>query len=672
MTFPESVSRRFLWLPVGLGMGIVGYFSLPVEPTLWALWSSIVGGFGLLILNRWHWRSYLLYLMAWCLLGFGFAALRTHYLATPMLSEIIQDQAFKARIAGVEDRGDALRIYLDHVHVEGVKVKKVRLRAGKSHFERDAVYTCPKEGDVLEGLMTLLPISGPVYPGGLDLRRQGYFEGVSAYGSLKIITAHTAHGPGEGHQDWHLGLRKLRSSINEKLSQNLSSPNSAIAMALITGDRSLIPSEVRQQFVDAGIAHILAISGLHLSLIAGFVFLTVRGGAALIPGIAERFNIKKGAAFISILFTMMYLLISGMGYPAQRAFIMSGIAMVAIMVDRRAITMRTIAFAAFFVLILFPESILTASFQLSFAAVVALIAFYEVGWKPLYEWSRYGGIGRRVLAYFLGIMLTTIVASLATTPYTIVLFNRFTLQAILGNLLAIPLTGFLVMPFAFLSTVSLLVGDVTPLFLIFEESLILLHKIAIFVASLPGAAVLVPSPSKWYGVLITVGGLWLCLWRTRLRLLGFIPIGLSFYFLLFPDLPTILVSTKVLAVRDGKTLHMSTSNGGFEEEIWQRHLGCTHVEIWPKRDFKWGDVLLIEEPREIPRAELKSLLKTAPAYLVISNGYIPQMWQGGRGVIDRSMIKKDGPIFIWKGDGRDSSFGGGMICLGSEIKRPWA
>jgi len=636
ISFQESPLRRFLWLPVGYGLGIAFYFSLSQEPSLWIFWACFSVSLLCLVANRFSLKWYSIYFVAWIVMGIAMGGLRTYFLSTPMLSEIVKDQHFSGRIVQVEDKDDSYRLYLDQLDIDTLPLKKVRVRAAKSYFSENP----PQEGDVIEGVMTLLPISGPVYPGGLDLRRQAFFEGISAYGSLKNLDRVE---PKKTSSDGILWLRQLRSHINQQLLERIEKPYGSIAMALITGDRSLIPPVIRQHFVDAGTAHILAISGLHLSLIAGFVFLLIRGGLALIPSIAEKFPIKKIAAGVSIFITFLYLLISGVGYPAQRAFIMTTLVMVAIIVDRKAISMRTLALAAFVVLLVHPESLLTASFQLSFAAVIALIAFYEVGWKPLYEWSRYGGGARKIIAYFLGITLTTCVASLATTPFTIMFFNRFTLQAILGNILGIPLTGFLVMPLAFLSLLSLCFGGSSFLFFLFSKSLIVLCKSAEYVSSFPGAAILLPSPSVLYLVCIVSGGLWLCLWRTRLRLFGFVPLIGSLYFLIYPKLPTVLITPNVMAVRDGDTLHVSTQKSWFEVAMWQRHLGCKDVKLWEENVYGVGGFLLVKEPSKIDFSDLKRLAKKAEEQgeSIITTGYFPRVLRG-------SFTKNNMPILVDK------------------------
>jgi competence protein ComEC len=232
------------------------------------------------------------------------------------------------------------------------------------------------------------------------------------------------------------------------------------------------------------------------------------------------------------------------------------------------------------ILFLYPESLLSASFQLSFAAVIALIAFYESGWQHLLLWAKYGGKPRKFALYFGGIFLSTLIASTATTFYSIQFFNRMTLQSILGNLLSIPLTSFVIMPLAFFSTLVLpLVHLFHYVLFPFEVSLKALVDVAGFVSHLPGAALLIPSPPFAYGVLVTFGGLFLCLNQNRKRLFGLIPILLGGLLCFIPQKPMILMSLKELAYFDGNVLYTTNSSNSFELSFWIRHLGLTKERV---------------------------------------------------------------------------------------------
>ena len=215
----------------------------------------------------------------------------------------------------------------------------------------------------------------------------------------------------------------------------------------MTGERSAIPPAVMAAVRDSGLAHLLAISGLHIGLVAGILFFGLRGALALVPPLALRYPIKKWAAAAAIPGAFAYALVAGATVPSQRAFLMIGLVLLAVLLDRRGLSMRTVAWAAVIILLLHPESLLGASFQLSFAAVTALIAGYEV----VRGRRRLGGNGppviwRRILFYVGGVALTTLIAGAVTAPFAAYHFNRLAAYGLAANLIAVPVTALWIMP----------------------------------------------------------------------------------------------------------------------------------------------------------------------------------------------------------------------------------
>lgn len=540
-------------------------------------------------------------------------------------------------------------------------VDKVRLKCAKSLFSKGGnLYP----GDTVTLKCVLSPFKGAIYPGGLNMRQQAYFEGISAQGRVQSIMEV------QSSPQWSMIrlVRHTRHHLTHTIINALGTHTGSIAAALITGDRSFITPQTRQYFVDAGIAHILAISGLHLSIIAGFVFFVIRGSLALSPYLAEKFPIKKIAAGCVIILTFLYLLISGAGYPVQRAFCMITLAMVAIFVGRQGMSMRLLVFAAFVILLLRPESLTSASFQLSFAAVTALIAFYETGWRALDTWSRYGHWIQRGAAYGIGILFSTLVATLATTPFTIAFFNRFTLQAIVGNMLSIPLTSFCIMPLAFLNVLALSIGGVDFFWKALDYSLDLLYRIAVFTAHLPGAVFLVPSPPTWAFLSIIFGGLFLCLWQNILRLIGIFPILIGVIGFLYTPIPRILLTKDIIAYPKGDTLLVSNNKKWFEKNLWQKHLGLSKTHVWDHLMFRDNTILFIDRPKSIPYKELLQQCDDVSITTYITTGYLPKSCKQmilarGGSLMDRSVLKDK----IWMQWSVDDQL---LPCVSDE-SRPW-
>lgn len=617
----EKRSRYFLWIPVVFGCGIGVYFSLSFEPASKEIYYLFFITLFVLLINCVEFKRYSITYMCVLCLGFCTAFHRTHTLGTHQIEDFVKEQVIFGTVLQVEDKEGHLRIVIDNVKFKTSSyehfkdIKKIRTKLAKSLLKENQILP-PGQQILVE--TSLIPFTGPIYPHGLDLRQRAYFEGISAQGSVKKILAMGQ----PSDTKIMLWLQKIRSILTQKITNALPKDTNGVGAALITGDRSHISQHVRQQYADAGIAHILAISGLHLSIIAGFIFLLLRGGLAFSAFLTEYYPIKKISAIIAILFTFLYLIISGCGYPVQRSFIMICLAMIAIIFDRTPLSMRTLAFAALGILIYAPEGLLSASFQLSFAAVVALIAFYESGWRGLFEWSRHGGFLRRSLAYVIGIVLSTLVATWATTPFTIFFFNRFTLQAIIGNVLAIPLTGIWVMPSALLAVISLLWSDHSFFFDIFGMGLSLLNHIAVFTAHLPGAAILIPSPPLWTLLMFVAGGLWFTLWQTRRRYIG-VPLMCASFIGYIPQTPDILISKNTIAYQKGDVLHVSSSKGWFEQTFWQKHLGLSKTKPWDGHaTFK--SVAMIADPYSLNKKEIKEISQNKSFGLYLTIGYIPR------------------------------------------------
>jgi competence protein ComEC len=571
-----------LWLPVFFGLGIVLYFSFPFEPSQgWAY-----GGIGvfLVALGRLRLRPLRLIILSLSLvaLGFSVALSRTHFLHTTMLHHPLPPLLLKGKVAQVELKPTQKGTFYQRLILTDLKAdtdevlpQKVRLAL---RGKRERLWP----GQLIRLTAKLSPVSDPGLPGGFDFRRQAYFQGIGATGF--------AFSPPEILGDstsWSVRLERRREQITAFFLEHLPAPEGAIAAALVTGDKSAIPEDVREHFVNSGLAHILAISGLHLTIIAGVVFMIMRRGIALIPPLCLAYNSKKIAAIGTILMTFLYLVLSGFGIPAQRAFIMISCVMLAILIDRTALSMRTVAWAAFLVLLTTPEAILGPSFQLSFAAVIGLIAGYETWKNPLTQWVVQGGISRKLVLYAGGLAFTSLLATLATLPFTIYIFHRFSLHAVEANLVAVPLTSLVIMPAAFLTCLLTPLGMGESSLWVFEQSIRALIKIASTVSEWPGAHITVSHPPLLSFIVIVSGGLWLCLWQQPWRRWGLLPIVLGVGGAFWNDPPNILVDGqgKIVALYKDKTLHLSSSRKGkFTAETWQKHLAAVQTAPLPCED----------------------------------------------------------------------------------------
>ena len=460
--------RWFLWLPVLFGGGIALYFALPVEPLILVAPMPAVAALALYLAGpRAGLGGRLGGLVTAALLavalGVAAAKLRTEAVRAP----VFQGQPFQGQPQGRKpDKARPLDVYGQVELVEPRAAGKgQRLTIRVTALEKHEAGAWPlrvrivtraetaglKPGDVVRVKATLNPPPGPTLPGDYDFARAAWFKGLGAVGYAGAAAAIDPHAPAPTlAQRAGAAIARVRQAIGQRILAALPGETGAIANALITGERGGISEETNQAFRNSGLFHILSISGLHMVIMAGAVFLSIRATLAAIPAVALRYPIKKWAATGAMLGAFGYLLISGAEFATVRSYIMISIMFLAVLLDRPAIALRNVALAALAILVLWPESLLDAGFQMSFAAVVALVATYEALRMRAVE--RDGPARRGWLAtgaaFLGGILTTTLIASLAVAPFGIYHFHNTQAFAMLANLLAIPLCNFVVMPAA--------------------------------------------------------------------------------------------------------------------------------------------------------------------------------------------------------------------------------
>ncbi len=589
----QERERWPLWVPVAIGVGVAVYFGMPVEPPLWA-GPAMAFGAGAL---AWFGRSRMAVLLpaiAAAALAAGFTAgqARTAIVAAPMLAYELDGVEVAGDIVALEPLPGARRIVLASPSIAGIEDRlpaKLRLRVVGAGSDL-------RLGDHVRVRASLGPPSPPSVPGVYDFQRHAFFEGIGAVGFAygKPVVLRPAASSRLG--SWFDGLRL---AMTERIQARLPGATGAVAVALIAGAQSAIPKADLQAMRDSGLAHLLSISGLHMAILAGILFVGLRAGMALIPPLALNHPIKKWAAVAALFGTLFYLLLSGAPVPAQRAFIMTGLVLVAVLVDRSAISMRLVAWAALVLLLLRPEALIGPSFQMSFAAVVALIAAFEAA----REWRRRrmvdAGWTLRVGYYLLDLSFTSLIAMLATAPYAVFHFNRFADYALLANLLAVPLTGIWIMPWAVIASVLMPFGLEALALAPMGWGIDLMLAIAHGIAGLPGAVAVIPSLPMAGLVAVTLGGLWLCLWERRWRLLGVAGIAIGFATIPLQDHPDILVSGdgRLMAVRgeDGRLLLSSARAARFDADLWLRRSGQDERLAWPDQDLAAAAGLACDE-----------------------------------------------------------------------------
>jgi competence protein ComEC len=596
--------RWFLWAPVLLGIGVGGYFTLPIEPASWAAPIAVF----VCALTLWRgWENSAVYLIAGAagLMSFGVcvAQLKTNFVAAPVLVKSYGPGPVSGKVVRLERLPRGPRVVLEQVKLRGVSAKetphRVRIRLHPSDT--------PVVGETLDLFAKLSPPGRPSIPGGFDFQRRFWFMGIGGVGFTLGRARTGTNNESENQQSISIKLRRFRLSISDRIRAALPGESGAVAAALITGDRSAISQGSLSDMRDAGLAHLLAISGLHLGLVATILFFVTRAILATFEPVALRWPIKKIAAIMALIGAFGYLMMTGGTIPTQRAFLMTGLALLAITMDRSPFSLRLVAFGAFSILLIAPEALLGASFQMSFAAVVALVAAYETFGDRFRAWIYDGGPARRASAYLLGVALTTVIASAATGVFAAHQFGRIAYYGLAANLLAVPITAIWVMPWAVLAVALLPFGleavALTPMGIGID----VIRYVSSVVSSWPGAVGLTPTGSSLGLVAAAMGGLWLCLWRGRWRLLGIVGLFWGAISGSVIEQPDILISEsgRLAAVRldDGRYVLSSKTRDRFSGKQWLRAVGRGQADIWGRlndgsaRCDKLGCTALIKNKR---------------------------------------------------------------------------
>lgn len=549
----EKDSYRFPNLiPVGIGIGICCYFSLETEPdfkinaAIFVFSIFLLGACCVLSKKSSIFRivRYVFSVFFVISLGFFAAQIRTNFVNTFMLESQVQEPIyFSATIETCEKTEKGLKFIVSNIKRKYDDEKnKLCKKFSKLHLTWIGEKARNSSEDYMPGSRVLFrAILSPIYPqsfpGAYDFKKQQFFKGISARGFVtippKILET-------EDVSSFRMSIEKLRHTINREIEKHLDKKIAAVAEALTTGNTSGITKTIRSNFSNSGIAHVLAISGLHMGIIGLFIFWLVRILLCCIPRISKFYDTKKIAACLSLLLTLFYLFLSGCSISSTRAFIMQTLIVIAVLLDRFALTMRSAAVAATIILISSPEAIMFPSFQLSFGAVIAIVAFYESGVKfP------------RFLRIFTEAIVTTIVASIPTAIISAFIFNQLTLNSVLANVICIPLMGFFIMPCAMISLFAMIFGISKPFLIITGFGIDFLIKLAEEASKLPGSFFVMHSPTNFVYAVTVLSGLMLALFHHKIRFIGLggLIFGIFCYFR--EPLPDIFVSrhAKVVGIR---------------------------------------------------------------------------------------------------------------------------
>ena len=423
--------------------------------------------------------------------------------------------------------------------------------------------------DVIAVRMMLQPAKAREFPDDFDFSLDAKFKKIGAYGFAIGEARILKKAEISSLEQWFLDLReKVRSKIENSLEGDVS----AIALAFLIGDQNRISKNLMSDIRNSGLAHLLSISGFHLALASAIFFVSTRFILSRSAFLILNFDIKKAAAIAAISGTYFYLKIAASPIPAQRAFIMVLLVLIALFVGQKINSKRAIMTAVLVLILYNPLAVFNISFQLSFAAILVLGSFYEV--MPR---LRSNNLFLKAVCYFIEIILVSIIIQIATTPFLMHSFQNVSLLGFIANILAIPLTSFFVMPLGFLVLFLMPLNLEKYALTLMGKGILLIEKIAVFVAEMNYSNLVSPQLSGFGLIIAILGLLLICLSSSRLRWFGVLIFSLSFLTLIFDKKPDILFDggQKFFAIYDQKNglIFSKDLKPSKEREIWMKKMG---------------------------------------------------------------------------------------------------
>lgn len=513
--------RSFLWWPVALTFGIWTYFGLTNEPSRAGV--AIIGFMAGALL--WLGRKFpVLTIVAMLALGFSLAKCHSDLASTPLLRATTAEVVVTGTVLDVKSsKSKRLTVILAPEAIEGLTAERTPRRLRLSTWAKNGR---PPVGTRVSLKARLSPLPTPVAPGGFDYGRLLWFEGIGGTGRITAPVT-VVDNQIAWHHRLNAGLAAVRHTMGQRIHAVLDEPYASFAEALIDGERSTIPKALNQSLLVSGLFHILSISGLHMWLVVGGVFWTARAILALSPALASHYPVKKWAAVLAVLMGLFYMLLADSGVATERSFIMIAVVFFAVLADRPALSTRNLAIAALIILVLEPEAAVSASFQMSFLAVLGLVAFYEA-WSKLNARRERRALPQNLFQRVLRKLLLGAVVSVATTLVAGTMssipaayhFGRLAPYSLIANGLALPVIGMVVMPSALLAAMLMPLGlEALPL-LVMGQGLRVVLLISDWVAGFPGAHVVASQPTALAISMLAGGATLLCLLAGPVRWIG--------------------------------------------------------------------------------------------------------------------------------------------------------
>jgi competence protein ComEC len=546
------------WVVVGLGSGIAAWFALD-QPAQWQAFLCLGAALTLIgfALGRGRAGRALGWFALAAVIGCGLVWARSILVAEPRLSHPVV-----AQVHGTVETVDHLAAKESSRLVMRTSTPRLPPKLRIS-IDDDKVPVGIAPGAEIETRARLVPPPPMALPGTYDFARDAWFRGLGGVG--KPLGAITVLRPGDPH-----GLDRARDGLRHHIEKRLEARPAGIAVALATGDQNAVDQDDADAMRRAGLTHLLSVSGLHIAAVVAFAMLVSLKLLALSEWLALRFNLVLVSATVAAAAGIGYTLLTGAQVPTVRSCVAALLILAGIALGRDALSMRLIATGALIVLAFRPEALAGASFQMSFAAVTAIVALHSTRWARRLLQRRDEGIIARTARALLGIVATGLAVEIALAPMALFHFHRAGLYGVFGNIVAIPLTTFIIMPSEAAALALDAIGWGAPFWWACGLSIEALLRLAHIISSTSGAVALLPSMPGWAFGLMVGGGIWLCLWNSRLRMVGLIPIAVGALGAALAPAPSLLVTgdgTHLAVVDNGTPFILRDRTGDYVRSL---------------------------------------------------------------------------------------------------------
>jgi competence protein ComEC len=644
------------WFVVGFGSGIAAWFALDAQRQ-WAAFLCLAAALGLIGFALGSGRAgralgwFALAAALGCALVWG----RSSWVAQPRLSRP-QVADLTGRVEYVDYLVARRTVRLTVAPVGTILPPRIRISLDQKDMPSGIA-----PGSEIKVKARIAPPPPMALPGTYDFARDAWFQGIGGVG--KTLGAVTVVKPAQPH-----GLERARTDLRQHIATRLPSSSAGIAIALVTGDQNAVDQDDADAMRRSGLTHLLSVSGLHIAAVVAFAMLLSLKLLALSERLALRLNLVLVSAAVAAAAGIGYTLLTGAQVPTVRSCVAALLVLAGIALGRDAISIRLIAAGALVVLIFRPEALAGPSFQMSFMSVTAIVALHSTAWARKLFMRRDEGVLARLGRALLGIILTGLAVELALIPLALFHFHRAGLYGVGANIIAIPLTTFVIMPLEAGALLFDVVGWGTPLWWLCGAAIDGLLRLAHAAASAPGAVALLPSMPGWAFGLMSVGGLWLCLWNTRLRLVGMAPFVVGAIGAALAPSPDLLVTgdgMHLAVVRDGTPLILRERAGDYVRALFAEASGydgdpgdlgsrpysaCSKdacVALIPKGAAQWR----LLATRSATQIDWTTLTRAcADADIAVSSRRLPRGCIPRWLKLDRTGLAQTGGLAIYLGD----------------------